>query len=315
MLALLSIFQPIGVTICCAIAYGFIPNYSCSPDFTVTDPDGSLALPSCNIVAPGEPCCRKADNMGWRYLMFTLGSITLGIFFLRFVVFNFKESPKFLVYRGNDQKAIEVLQHVAKVNKRECGVTLADFEALTAEDASTTSGTELFGTGDKQRSLSLMQKIKLEFVRYGMLFKGWQIARLTLLVWLIYICDFWGFSLAGKSLYWNRLVFISLTNQPYRLLPAHNLRSKERRARIVDQDDLPQLSGHLHTRNRGRCAWLDDVQSACIRPPSNNVDLCGAHGRINLCLLRRQHSACQHWPQHDGIVSPALNCAVCHATN
>lgn len=205
MLALLSIFQPIGVTICCAIAYGFIPNYSCSPDFTVTNPDGSPALPSCNIVAAGEPCCHKADNMGWRYLMFTLGSMTLGIFFLRFVVFNFKESPKFLVYRGNDSKAIEVLQHVAKVNKRECGVTLADFEALTAEDASTTSGTELFGAGDKQRSLSLFQKIKLEFVRYGMLFKGWQIARLTLLVWLIYICDFWGFSLAGNALSRDRL--------------------------------------------------------------------------------------------------------------
>jgi hypothetical protein len=132
-------------------------------------------------------------------LMFTLGSITLFIFFLRFVVFNFKESPKFLVYRGQDEKAIEVLQHVAKVNKRECGVSLADFEALTAEHDSTKSGTELFGSGDKQRSLSLLQKLKLEFVRYGLLFKGWQMARLTLLVWLIYICDFWGFSLAGES--------------------------------------------------------------------------------------------------------------------
>ncbi|GAB7325398.1 hypothetical protein MBLNU13_g09429t1 [Cladosporium sp. NU13] len=199
MLALLSIFQPIGVTICCAIAYGFIPKYSCDPDFTVTNADG-LVLKSCNLTGGVRPCCSKADNMGWRYLMFTLGSITLGIFFLRFVVFNFKESPKFLVYRGNDAKAVEVLQHVAKVNKRECGVTLADFEALTAEDASADSGTELFGTGDKQRTLSLMQKVKLEFVRYGMLFKGWQMARLTLLVWLIYICDFWGFSLAGYYL-------------------------------------------------------------------------------------------------------------------
>jgi len=136
--------------------------------------------------------------MGWRYLMFTLGAITLFIFFLRFFIFNFKESPKFLVYKGKDAKAIEVLQHIAKTNKRECGVTLQDFEALTAENDSTRSGAELFGTGDKQRSLPVMEKVKLELVRYGMLFKTWQIARLTLLVWLIYICDFWGFSLAGK---------------------------------------------------------------------------------------------------------------------
>lgn len=198
MLALLSIFQPIGVTICCAVAYGFIPNYSCTPDFTETNEEGGFLLDSCNVVPEGEPCCRKVDNMGWRYLMFTLGAITLFIFFLRFLVFNFKESPKFLVYRGQDEKAIEVLQHVAKVNKRECGVTLQDFEALTAEDDSTKSGTELFGTGDKQRNISLMEKVKLEFIRYGMLFKGWPMIRLTLLVWLIYICDFWGFSLAGE---------------------------------------------------------------------------------------------------------------------
>lgn len=200
MLALLSIFQPIGVTICCAIAYGFIPRYSCDPDFTVTNPDGSFALQSCNITPPGEPCCSRSDNMGWRYLMFTLGAITLFIFFLRFVIFNFKESPKFLVYRGQDQKAIEVLQHVAKVNKRECAITLQDFEALTAEDDSTKSATHLIGSGNKQRDLPFMAKVKIEFVRYGMLFKGWQITRLTLLVWLIYICDFWGFTLAGECL-------------------------------------------------------------------------------------------------------------------
>lgn len=199
MLALLSIFQPIGVTICCAVAYGFIPRYSCDPDFTITDDDGSFALQSCNLVEAGEPCCHRRDNMGWRYLMFTLGAITLFIFFMRFVVFRFKESPKFLVYRGQDQKAIEVLEHVARVNKRECGISIRDFEALTAEVDSTKSATELIGAGDKQRDLPLSEKIKIEFVRYGMLFKNWQIARLTLLVWLIYICDFWGFTLAGQN--------------------------------------------------------------------------------------------------------------------
>ena len=304
MLALLSIFQPIGVTICCAIAYGFIPNYSCQPDFTKTNPDGSYQLESCNISAPGQPCCHKRDNMGWRYLMFTLGSITLFIFFLRFVVFNFKESPKFLVYRGQDAKAIEVLQHVAKVNKRECGVTLQDFEALTAEDASTTSGTELFGTGDKQRSLSLMEKVKLEFVRYGMLFKTWQIARLTLLVWLIYICDFWGFSLAGK------LPSLSSPNcqRPrvdncIRLLSSVYLCREERRTRLVNQNNLPQLLGHLHAWYRRCCSRFDDVQSTGFGSPIHHADLCGADGRFNLCFLCGQHTACQHWPQHDGVVS------------
>lgn len=192
LLALLSIFQPIGVVITCAIAYGFIPKYSCSPNFSEAVP-----LKACNAVGPGEACCTRQSNMGWRYLMFTLGAITLGVFLLRFVFFRFKESPKFLVYRGRDEQAIAVLQHIAKFNGRPCGVSQADFDALTTEGDSTTSATELLGAGKKQLQTSTMEKIKIELARYRLLFRGWQMARLTVLVWLTYICDFWGFTLAG----------------------------------------------------------------------------------------------------------------------
>ncbi|KAF4556982.1 MFS-type transporter-like protein 18 [Elsinoe fawcettii] len=194
LLALLSIFQPIGVVLCSAFAYAYIPTYSCSPNFSE---DG--ALPSCNT-NPNVPCCSRADNMGWRYLMFTLGALTLFIFFLRFVVFRFKESPKFLVYRGKDAKAVEVLQYIAKFNKRSCGVSIEHFEALTSDHASIGSGTELLGTGAKQLQLSLAGKLKLELARYALLFKGWPMTRLTILVWLTYICDYWGFTLAGTYL-------------------------------------------------------------------------------------------------------------------
>ncbi|KAK5675397.1 hypothetical protein LTS10_011839 [Elasticomyces elasticus] len=195
LLALLSLFQPIGVVICSAIAYGYIPNYSCSPNFSESDP-----LPSCNLVAVGEACCTRASNMGWRYLMFTLGAITLGVFLLRFAVFNFKESPKFLVYRGYDDKALEVLQHIAKTNKRPCGVTREDFDALTSDQDSTVSRTDLLGAGKAQLQTSAKEKIMIELSRYKMLFNSWQMTRLTILVWLTYICDFWGFTLAGTYL-------------------------------------------------------------------------------------------------------------------
>jgi len=193
LLALLSIFQPIGVVLTCAIAYGFIPTYSCSPNFSEAD-----ALPSCNdaAVGPGDACCRRADNMGWRYTCFTIGSVTLLVFLLRFVVFNFKESPKYLVYRGNDEKAVGVLQHIAHFNGRECGVTMADFETLANEHDSMDN--ELLGTGTKQLTVGLGQRFRMELSRYGMLFKGWQMTYLTILVWLTYICDFWGFTLAGR---------------------------------------------------------------------------------------------------------------------
>jgi MFS family permease len=194
LLPLLSVFQPLGVVICSVIAYGFIPNYSCSPNFS----EGDRALPSCNAVSAGEACCSKDSNMGWRYLLFTLGGVTLLVFFLRFVVFQFQESPKFLLYRGKDEKAIEVLHNVAKYNKRTCTLTLKNLEALEQEFDSIHSSRPMLGGGAKQLQTTWLQKIRLEGDRFKILFSNFQMTRLTLLVWLTYICDYWGFTVAGK---------------------------------------------------------------------------------------------------------------------
>ncbi|KAL9011527.1 MAG: hypothetical protein Q9173_003635 [Seirophora scorigena] len=200
LLALLSIFQPIGVVVASGIAYGFVPKYACGTGGLGAD--GEL-LKACSQVAAGEPCCDKASNMGWRYLMFTLGAICLFIFFLRFVVFRFQESPKFLLYRGKDEKAVRVLHHVAKFNGRQCNVTMEDFAALTDEDSSiesVESGTPAFGGGAKQAESSFGEKIKIELSRYKLLFANRLMARLTILVWITYMFDYWGFSIAGGLL-------------------------------------------------------------------------------------------------------------------
>jgi hypothetical protein len=83
LLAWLSTFQPLGVVAASLIAWGLVPKYSCD-----------VTLPSCSS---GEvPCCTKGSNMGWRYLMIVLGCITLFVFAIRFFVFDFQESPKYV---------------------------------------------------------------------------------------------------------------------------------------------------------------------------------------------------------------------------
>jgi len=126
--------------------------------------------------------------MGWRYLLFTLGALTMGMFFLRFVVFQFQESPKFLVYKGRDIDAVKVLERIARVNGTQCTISIDDLKLLEGQ-----SGHE---TDDEK--LTLLAKGKKEFGRLGVLFSTWQQARVTLLVWVTYMCDFWGFTLAGK---------------------------------------------------------------------------------------------------------------------
>lgn len=199
LLACLSVFQPLGVIVCSAIAFGFIPVYSCSPNFSEAG-----SLPSCDNVSQGEECCSRENNMGWRYLCFTLGAVTIFIFFLRFVVFHFRETPKFLITRGRDAEAITVIQHMAKVNKRESRLTMEVFEALQGEhdslasDSTDSSSRPVLGGGAKQLQTTWSEKLSLEMARYKMLFDGFQMTRLTILTWLTYIMDFWGFTVAGR---------------------------------------------------------------------------------------------------------------------
>jgi hypothetical protein len=67
--------------------------------------------------------------------MITLASITLFIFILRFVVFRFRESPKFLLAKGHDAHALDVIHAIAKFNKMPLPqLTLEDFAALEWAD-------------------------------------------------------------------------------------------------------------------------------------------------------------------------------------
>lgn len=122
LVSLMSIWQPIGVTVACAIAYGTAARYRCD-----------VALPSCRDVDGDEACCSVSSNMGWRYLVIVIGSMTLFIFFARYFLFTFHESPKYLITKGRDQEAIDVLHRIAKFNKAPPPkLTVEDFRRLDA---------------------------------------------------------------------------------------------------------------------------------------------------------------------------------------
>lgn len=129
--------------------------------------------------------------MGWRYLIFTVGGITLGCFILRFGIFRFRESPKFLLYRGRDAEAAKIIQQIAAFNKRDCQITEATFDKLTEEhNAMTRAGdAAVLGAGKVQRETSWSKKLQLELYRYKILFSTVTLARITTLVWLTYFCD------------------------------------------------------------------------------------------------------------------------------
>jgi hypothetical protein len=132
-------WQPIGVAIASCIAYGTTgqAKWRCDPE-----------LPACPDVDSGVPCCTVDSNMGWRYTVIVLGCMTLAVFFLRYFVFTFHESPKFLLARGKEQEALDVLHKIAKFNKQPAPtLTLEMFAAIDEAASNATSSARVANEG------------------------------------------------------------------------------------------------------------------------------------------------------------------------
>lgn len=78
---------------------------------------------------PATYICDKDQNWGWRYVMFTSGVIVLVMSILRVTVVHLKETPKYLLVAGEDEKVVETLQAIAKKYNRPCSITLEKLEA------------------------------------------------------------------------------------------------------------------------------------------------------------------------------------------
>ncbi|KAK5119307.1 hypothetical protein LTR85_007663 [Meristemomyces frigidus] len=105
LLTLLSVWWPVGQLLASLAAWAFIPRYGCPADYQ-----------SCNLTNGVQPCCSKSNNWGWRYLILTMGALTFTMFICRALVFHLFESPKFLLSRGRQYAAVEVVQSIAHRN-------------------------------------------------------------------------------------------------------------------------------------------------------------------------------------------------------
>ncbi|GAV98699.1 MFS general substrate transporter [Lentinula edodes] len=117
LLTLLSAWWALGQLFASLVAWPLIGNFSC------TSADD----------------CPKSSNMGWRYTFYVLGGVTLIMWILRYIVFDLQESPKYLISKGQDEKAIKVLEHIARVNGRTITLTVESLRIVSGtQDATST---------------------------------------------------------------------------------------------------------------------------------------------------------------------------------
>ncbi|KAI6758841.1 hypothetical protein HG530_011081 [Fusarium avenaceum] len=86
-----------------------------------------------NLTCQQDTVCRRKDNMGWRYFTLTVGGLTLLMFLARFLLFKIYESPKYLMSKGRDEEAVQVVHTVAKKNGKTSNLTLEDLKACEPE--------------------------------------------------------------------------------------------------------------------------------------------------------------------------------------
>ncbi|KAI0668945.1 major facilitator superfamily domain-containing protein [Trametes maxima] len=142
LLTVLSIWWSVGQLVASFIAWPLIANFSC--------PQGART-------------CARADNMGWRYLLFTVGGMTLLLWAVRCFAFPLFESPRFLVVRGRDAEAVAVIHRLAHFNGRTTSLTADDLEAAARAVCGSPQGAGERKAGARRSSVFTADHIKALF--------------------------------------------------------------------------------------------------------------------------------------------------------
>ena len=139
-----------------------------------------------------QPCCASENNRGWRYFNATLGVLTLFMFFCRFFLFHLYESPKFYLSRGQQDKAVAVVQGIAQHNGTRTWLTAKLLEEHGGGPDSETRH-DIAAIGKRNAS-------KLSMDRVSVLFAEKKLAKTTVLLWIMWFTIGLGFPLFNAFL-------------------------------------------------------------------------------------------------------------------
>jgi len=166
LLTVLSIWWALGQLLGSLVGLLFIYSYPASSSVKLQVAWPLIANFSCPTTSPPSPCPRS-ENQGWRYFLYTMGALMLVLFVLRFFVFHLYESPKFLMGRGRDAEAVEVVHKVAQYNGTTSSLTL---DILHKAE----QGRPALLSNDAEKSpLPLMETSKVGAIRRTMREFGW----------------------------------------------------------------------------------------------------------------------------------------------
>ncbi|KAL3492661.1 major facilitator superfamily domain-containing protein [Aspergillus germanicus] len=173
LLTMLSVWWPVGNLISSLLAWAFIPNFTC----------------------PSTGPCTKEQNMGWRYLVITLGAITFVMFICRFFLFHLYESPKFLLSRGRQDDAVAAVHGIAYKNHVKTWLTVEILNEIGGYPEESTNTQSL---SNKQIVQRYMSKFSLDRIRG--LFATKKLGISTVILWFCWTTIGMGYPLFNAFL-------------------------------------------------------------------------------------------------------------------
>jgi MFS family permease len=153
-----SAFWGLGLFSAAIIGWPFVVNYTCGQDSD----------------------CRYNDNLGWRYAYWTYGVMTLVLASLRRFAIIY-ESPKFYISKGNNEKAVLIVQSIAARNNTQSVLTVDDLDEIDQQ-----YGPDLFEHQTTSSNHLLISKYLENYQRWKLLFQTKELATTTSLLWMIW---------------------------------------------------------------------------------------------------------------------------------
>ncbi|CCT67960.1 related to synaptic vesicle transporter SV2 (major facilitator superfamily) [Fusarium fujikuroi IMI 58289] len=116
--------------------------------------------------------CTKGNNMGWRYVWYGNGALVFVCSILRVTVIRLKETPKYLLAKGDDVAVVAIYQDIAKKYQRTCSLTIDALESMGAINST---------YGKSRYSLSEL------WAHFHGLFVTRKLAISTILIWISWL--------------------------------------------------------------------------------------------------------------------------------
>ncbi|ETS75931.1 hypothetical protein PFICI_12875 [Pestalotiopsis fici W106-1] len=139
---------------------------------------------TCESVA----ACTKDNNMGWRYIWYGNGALVFVCSVLRVTVIRLRETPKYLLIKGDDAAVVEIFQEIAHKYHRPCRLSLDSLRSLGTIDS--TYGASRYSVGEfwaHIRGLFVTKKLAVSTL---MIWLSWLLVGLAYPLFYVFLPDY-----------------------------------------------------------------------------------------------------------------------------